>query len=385
MERFRSIEISQLYFKIMWLFALMLYIFIPLGSILLSLIYKGIVLITFGCFICLQLVSKKYSACPFDRVSMLVFILLVLAVSVSFILGTGRISFDKQIMGILGFLEMPIAIIMMDSVAYNKENFRFVLHVNVVIALVFVALSFSPYAYSGELHSLYLGYSNPNTTGIFLLLNQAILLMSIPSIRKRFAQACVMGVGLYELYLIYLTDSRTCLAVSLIIGLYYLLGKRVKIPNWIISVAMLVPLAFLFIYTGLYASGKYHDLYVLGKEFYSGREKYFLEQVRALSDNLWIGDVRKRYFTNMHNVPLTIIASCGIVGYVLFFIFNARTIYRYAVNANSQIQYIALFAIMGVFIHSSAEAALFVGGAHYSIIIATFFWILKGNAYEYNS
>ena len=54
---------------------------------------------------------------------------------------------------------------------------------------------------------------------------------------------------------------------------------------------------------------------------------------------------------------------------------------RYHSAARSQLQFIALVAILGVFIHSCSEAALMVGGAHYSIIVATFYWILKGNPY----
>ena len=86
----------------------------------------------------------------------------------------------------------------------------------------------------------------------------------------------------------------------------------------------------------------------------------------------------------MHNGPLTILAGSGIIGYLIHFVFYSRTICKYADQADSQMQNIALIAILGVFIHSCAEAALIVGGAHYSIIIATYFWILKGDNGDYS-
>lgn len=386
MKQIKYIDIPQLYFKLMWFFALFLYILIPLQSDLTGLAYKGIVAVTFGCLLLSLLASAiEDSESRLDSVAFIILFLMTTVIFVSLLQGNGEITFDNQIMGILGFIEMPIAIILMNCVRYDEENFRFVFRINILIALVFIVLSFSKYAYSGILDSLYLGYSNPNATGIYLLLNQAILIMNLSALDKLIEKLLVMLLCLYEVYLIYLTNSRTCLLVSLVIMLYYLLGKNFKVPKLIILATILFPLAFLFIYTALYKSGKYTDLVILGKEFYSGREKYYSEQLTLLSGKFAFGDVRLNYFQNMHNGSLAIIASCGVIGYILYFIFYFRTISHYYKNANSKLQNIALIAVLGIFIHSCAEAALIVGGAHYSIIVATFYWILKGKTNEYDS
>lgn len=380
MERYGYIHLPQLYFKGMWVFALLLYILIPLQSSAISIVYRGIVLLTFGCFIILFL-RFLYESGSFIGGRKLAFtILLTGVILISLMLNDGPISFDTQIMGILGFIEMPLAIILIDRVDYNDENARFVLNINILIAVVFSALSVSEYAYSGTLDSLYLGYSNPNTTAIYLLLNQAALIIYLPMLKNIFLKCLVIGLCLYEEYLIYLTESRTCLIVSIVIVIYFFFGKRIKIPKWLIGVSMLFPIAFLLIYSNLYADGRYMDLQILGKDFYSGREAYFLEQLDRLSENYIFGDVRQYYFTNMHNGPLTIIASCGILGYILWFFFHFWILRGYYDNAKSQLQFIALVVILGVFIHSSSEAVLIVGGAHYSIIVATFYWIFKGKA-----
>lgn len=381
MERLRHVYLPQVYFKAMWILALLLYILIPLQSGAVSLVYKGIVLITFGCFFVLFVKRIDELGSFVGSKEMTCFVLLVVTVLGSILFGSGTITFDTQIMGILGFIEMPIAIMLMDCVDYNEENARFILYINILIAIVFSLLSMTKYAYSGILDSLYLGYSNPNATAIYLLLNQAVLIMFLPMLGKVTLKILVIGLCVYEEYLIYLTDSRTCLIVSIAIVIYYLFGKKIKIPKWIIIAAMLFPLIFILIYTNMYASGKYVDLQILGKELYSGREVYFLSQMDILSWKNILGEVRQHYFTNMHNGSLAIIASCGFLGYILWFLFYFLTIRRYHNAARSQLQFIALATILGVFIHSCSEAALIVGGAHYSIIVATFFWVLKGNPY----
>lgn len=381
MERWRYIYLPEMYFKAMWIFALFLYILIPLKSSAVSLAYQGIVFITFGCFILLFVKKMDKSKIFVGNKEMICAILLVITVIVSFLLGSEAITFDIQIIGILGFIEMPIAIMLMDCVDYSEQNKKFILYINILIAVVFSILSITKYAYSGILDSLYLGYSNPNATAIYILINQAILIMFLPMIKKINIKVLVIALCLYEEYLIYLTDSRTCLIISMAIVIYYFFGKNFKIKKCMILVAMIFPLVFLLVYTNMYAAGKYADLRILGKELYSGREVYFLSQKHLISWKNFLGDVRRYHFTNMHNGSLAIIASCGLLGYICWFSFYFLTIQRYYRNAKTQLQHIALVAILGVFFHSCSEAALIVGGAHYSIIVATFFWILKGSPY----
>ena len=378
MERLKFLYLPQLYFKAMWISALLLYILIPLQSGAVSLVYKGIVLITFGCFFVLFVNRIDKSMFFIGNRETACFLLLLFTVLVSLMFGSMSISFDVQIMGMLGFIEMPIAIMLMDCVEYNENNSKFILYINILIAIVFSLLSITKYAYSGILDSLYLGYSNPNATAIYLLLNQAILIMFLSMLNKKLMRFLVIGLCVYEEYLIYLTDSRTCLLVSIAIVVYYLFGKKIKLPKWIIFVAMIIPFLFVIIYTNIYSSGRFSDLKILGKSVFSGREVFFLSQMDILSWKNILGDLRRYHFTNMHNGPLAIIASCGFLGYVLWFCFYFLTIRRYHSAAKSQLQFVALVAILGVYIHSCSEAALIVGGAHYSIIVATFFWILKG-------
>ena len=182
-----------------------------------------------------------------------------------------------------------------------------------------------------------------------------------------------------KLYMIFLTDSRTCMIVSIVVIIYFFFGRNVKLPKWIVSIVMLIPLVFLLVYSGMYERGLYMDAEILGKELYSGREEFFIMHLERLMNNLAFGDVREYHFTNLHNGALAVLSSCGVIGYIFYFLFYRNRIQKYFRIAQNSIQYIALIVILGAFVHSCTEAALIVGGAHYSIIVATFFWILKGN------
>src|SRR5699024_9467875 len=83
-------------------------------------------------------------------------ILLVVTILISFLLNDGAISFDPQIIGVLGFIEMPVAIMLMDCLDYSEKNTKFVLRINILIAIVFSILYVTRYAYSGILDILYL-------------------------------------------------------------------------------------------------------------------------------------------------------------------------------------------------------------------------------------
>lgn len=376
----RHVQVSNLYFRLMWIIALLLYILIPFGSGILSSLYLGIIAITVILFVCSEALLFRKNFSKFDSRIILLFSLIVLELLVSAGLGTGETPIKDVFIGAMGYLEMLMALMILHRLKYTYKNIKFLLHINIVIAVLFTALSFSGFAYSGRLPLLYLGYSNPNTTAIYLLLNQSILIIFLRNIRQWWLKLLVTVLCVYEVYLLFLTGSRTCLLASILIIAFYLSGKKFHIPRIVIIVAILFPLAFVWIYTGLYASGQYIDKVFLGKELFSGREQLFYEIFSNISGSLAFGDVTQYAFTNAHNAPLTIIASVGVVGYVLYFLYYSNFIFSYYKKNSSIQQNIALVTIMATFLHSASEAVLMVGGAQYSIIVATLYWILKGAA-----
>ena len=319
-----------------------------------------------------------------ERLMMILAVITLLVLSM--MLTAVKLTFSVHIMGAVGFLEMLLAIYIVDRIPSSESLHRFLLRINLVIALVFAVLSRTSYAYSHIIiDSLNLGYANPNATAIYLLMNVSLLLVYSFRIQKRLHKWALFALCAYLVYLIYETDSRTCLIAVAVIGIYTFTSPKWRIPNWLFPVVLLIPLAFLFVYSSLYQTGRYMDLMILGKPFYSGRESYFVQMLGDLKGYWLIGDVGQHPFSNMHNGPLTILSGCGVLGYLIYLLYIHGTLRQYYRGEVSRIQTVALMVIFAAFIHSGSEAALLTGGANYSITMATFYWLLKGSGSNHAS
>ena len=278
---------------------------------------------------------------------------------------------------------MLFAIYIVDRVDHGQDKITFVFRANLIIALIFSVLSFTSLAYTHKIEdSLNLGFSNPNETAIYLLMNFSLLLLYTFYVKKSLNKILVYILCAYLFLLIYRTSCRTGVVAAIAVAAYTLIAPKWKIPKILIFAAMLLPFFVLFVYTELYIGGHFHDLTILGKPFYSGREEYFAEMLEALKGYWLVGDVGKNPFNNMHNGPLAILSACGVIGYLLYLRFAGKTIRHYYRGAVSHSQTVALVVIFSVFFHSSSEAALVVGGSSYSIVLATFYWLLKGGDAE---
>ena len=371
----------------MWLLTVALYIFIPIEFRFLNLVFYGIHAITVLVFaLLLSLTLKQGEIDIFNGKRLVILLALSVILVFSALLSSTSISFRVHILGILGFLEMLFAIYIVDKVEHNDTTETFVFRVNVVIALVFTVLSRTSYAYDSEIiGSLSLGYANPNATAIYLLMNISLLILYSVRIRKGHLKLLVYAICTYLLYLINETGSRTCLVASVLIIAYILIAPKWKISKKLLPIFMLIPLAFLFFYAEMYKTGKYTDLIILDKEFYSGREGYFVKMLDNLKDYWLVGDVGQHPFENMHNGPLALMSGCGVIGYLLYLQFTGNTIRHYYQGKVTHTQTVALIVIFAAFIHSCSEAALVVGGANYSILMATFYWLLKGSGRNYGA
>lgn len=381
MKKEQKSGLPELYFKVMWLLTVVLYILIPTESGILSAIYYGIHFFTITVFFLILFLQFRQSQVErFNTKRVLALILMACVLLTSALCSKKTITFKTHIMSTLGFLEMLLAVYIMDFVPYKESLFRFVCKTNVVIAIVFIVLSVSPYAYSHKLKdSLSLGYSNPNATAIYLLLNMSILFLHASSIKNTLKKIVMYMLCFYLMYLLYETDSRTCFLAGLIVAVYIVLTPKWKIPKWMISVFLLSSLVFLFLYSSLYKKGLFLDLEIMGKPFYSGREDYFIEMLEKFKGYWLVGDLGQHPFYNMHNGALTLLSGCGILGYLIYFWFSKQTIRFYYHGEVKHRQTVALMIIAAAFIHSSAEAALIVGGSNYTIIMASLYWMLKSD------
>lgn len=380
MQRKFNGDIYEIGFKVMWLLTIVLYIAIPLHKESVQrLCYYGFYLISFSLFF-VTVVYETKGAITKLRFKELMLIFGILTIIIFSLFSTQyQITFNYQIAGILNFFTMICSVYYITKLKNNVSIEKFIFIINLMISVIFMLLSISSYAYSGILNSLYLGYQNPNATASYILLNVAILLIYFPKLQKRYVRISVFVVICYLIYLIYLTDSRTCMFVGLLLFAYTFLPLFLVLPKWTITAALLVPIIFLFGYSAMYANGMLMDFDIMGKPIYSGREVFFIYQLENLRKHFWIGDIGKYAFNNLHNSALACLASMGALGYGLYLILIRNELCRLYEKITTKQQVIAMAVILSIYLQSVSEAALVVGGAHYSITIATYYYLLNGN------
>lgn len=375
-------SVQSIYIKVMWLLTLGLYICIPLQiSAAQSLLYYGIFALTVGSIVMTvvsDLAQKKMDKLGF--VQLVLMAVMAVCIAFSFAFSSEPFSFSLQGMGAISFFEMLGSIYIIGSVKCEKELKHFIYGASLVGAFIFIGFSFIPsIAYSDEeLTSLTLGFSNPNETAIYLMSTICMLTLLFDVLKRWFYKVPLLLVIGYLIYLLYRTDSRTALIATALVLLYQIFARQWVLPRWVIPVAVIFPLVFWLVYAFLWVNVEsLHDVEILGKEFFSGREQYFVDKLLELRTNWPFGDVGLYYFGNMHNGPLAMIASMGVFGFAAHVAYTVYTLYGYYPNINKKSQTIALIVILSIFVHSSAEATFIVGGAHYSIIVATFYLLLK--------
>ncbi len=369
---------QELYFKIMWIFTVGLYILIPTESGYLKLIYYGIHALTVVSFFAILFQTRLTSRFNSGRLGAMLFITIIICISG--LVSEESISFSEHFAGALGFLEIMMAIYIIDTLDYNERLAKFVYQINFLVSMVFIALYFSPYAYTSRIvGSLNLGYSNPNVAAIYLLLNLSIITAFFDKKQKAIIKLIHIALLSALVYMIFLTKSRMCLLATVAILAYRFVLPKWKIPKWLLLPVQLVPLVFLFGYVYVFKQGLVSDELFLGKEFFSGREGFFVDSLEEIKSTWLIGNFGEHYFQNAHNGPLAIMLNIGVPGYIAYFYFTARTVDTYYTRIHTYQQMLALITLFAIFLHACAEAALFVGGSNYSILVATIYWILKGD------
>lgn len=375
-------SVQSIYIKVLWLMTLGLYICIPLKiDFALSLLYYGILALTVGAIVMTvvsDLAQKKMDKQGF--VQLVLMAVMAVCVVFSFLFSGEPVTFSIHGMGVLGFFEMVGSIYVIGATDCTKSLKRFIFGTSLVGAFVFIGFSLIPsIAYSDpDLGSLTLGFNNPNETAIYLMSTVCMLVLLFDTLKRWLYKVPLILVIGYLLYLLYCTESRTALIATAIVLLYQIFARQWVLPRWVIPVAVVSPVVFLLVYAFLWQNvPALYDAEILGKEFFSGREQYFVDKLLELRTNWLFGDVGLYYFTNMHNGPLAIVASMGVFGFVAHVVYMVYTLCCYHPHIRTKSQTIALIVILAIFVHSSAEATFIVGGAHYSIIVATFFLLLK--------
>ena len=94
---------------------------------------------------------------------------------------------------------------------------------------------------------------------------------------------------------------------------------------------------------------------------------------------IFTGDLCTYAFENWHNGLLTILASLGIFGVILYMSFWNRQLGVLRKACVDRKQKIAFVAILAILVHSSSEAMGIVGTIPYSVFVVIIMRIAKGD------
>lgn len=259
-----------------------------------------------------------------------------------------------------------------------KLSARYLSKVVIIITAVSLALSFSGIAYYGEggraFNSLTIGMTNPNLTGMVFAGCIYLLVIVLPSVKHKIITALAIVV---LLFLLWRTDARSCLVVTLLYLLFAALYSRKRIPKIALWAAILAPIIFGPLY--FWASETFSQILVLGKPLFSGREAAFATSLSALDSptHILFGNLADQRFDNAHNSFITILANTGVVGVFISELIMLRNTLKLGSSQQSITARLGLLSLAAVFVQSLAEFGFFAGV--FPTAVFMYYFILIGN------
>lgn len=301
-------------------------------------------------------------------------------------------SFNLQsVSASIGYLSSFFIAYYSTYIITGKKTLKYLAIVSVLLGVVFILLYFSPLAFrytnvNNELvfyddsneGSLTLGYSNPNTTASLILPIQFVLMFFYKYYSTKRVRFFFLGLSVVLLYFIYLTNSRSAFIASVLFYILVFFNFRFRISRLLVAIVILSGFGFIFLYSLLYNQGIGSDLLILNKPFYSGRQEYLIEILNEASKYFVFGNIKIYSFSNLLNGILSLFASVGVVGviiYVLFFSHNIASRYRKGNNAGN----VALYGLLAIYIQSYSEGNFIVSGAYFSTLLSMLFVLSNTN------
>ena len=249
----------------------------------------------------------------------------------------------------------------------NKTRVKvFIYKSYIVLSLFYIYLSFTQLRNIGYTKwgiyqgYLTLGYSNPNETGMYLLICFIVLLSATMFYKNKIIVTFLFLDSMYLLYLIYQTNSRTSFFIALFILILSFTGK--KINKKYIYISILIPIGFVIV--NLIYTEFLSEIVLLGNSAGSGRDIIYKNYLLNLNfTSFLIGDFSLYKFSNLHNAYISILATIGLIGILPYFSLLQSTFLQIKEKGIDQrSKQIAFIGLLGIIIHSSAEAALLVAG-----------------------
>ena len=272
---------------------------------------------------------------------------------------------QEYILAFLGFI-CVYATLSADTITYSEKDLKLLFTVNKVLCLSYIIYTFSAlpiikytvYDNWGNTHFT-LGFSNPNTTGAYVMFSVAMLTIQLSYERKWQYKVWNILLAIVLSYIIYLTECRTALICSCLFILIALM-KHIPLKSWYVDIALTLMIAFIAIQIWL-GQG---DIVFLGKNFASGRQNMYASFIDNITKNPWafiLGNSGTYRLENAHNAAFAIVQNFGFLGLGCFLGLWRVIIKKSIISANCNVNRMAIFILLVYIIYSSTEAAILIG------------------------
>lgn len=257
--------------------------------------------------------------------------------------------------------------------------------VSLLLSLTFLVYTFGNFSFTYTtseeygIHVFTMGLGNPNAVAGYVMFTIMVFLI------RTFAEKnwlkiiplliLILGMG----YILIRLSSRTVLLCAIMAVFFALFRKKRWISRVSTVLAMIVPFAVI----PFWATSSTENItqMVLGKVIATGRETIYAELLQDLSrnpQNLLFGQFFRYPFSNMHNGPLTIVATIGIIGlicYIVFWILELKTLRK---QSDTPLRNGAYCFVLLYIIQSSMEAMSVAGTIPYSVFALLIIQVARG-------
>lgn len=227
-------------------------------------------------------------------------------------------------------------------------------------------------------HLITINYTNPNFTGMWLLLSIASLIYLFFSYKSILFKVICLFFGIINVNLLLMNNTRSCILGLIFIVFMLCIGyllKKNNLNSFTTLCIILMPLLFAFIYLQLVDNldfiSQFDFMTSEGKTLTSrsGIWKYVTELIKnhPLIGDYW-GLSGGTGQSQSHNTALDILASYGFFVYFLYVLILYKCT-RFVTNNKSWTGFVAIISFFGIHISGCFEAALVSGSMGLSIAV----------------
>lgn len=275
----------------------------------------------------------------------------------------------------------------------SKRMVDWVLGINLAIAFLFVFMYYVAGVRGYQDVYLTLNFSNPNTTAMFLLHSILYCVIAFYYFRHWFLRILTVILFVALMVINEKTGSRSTYVAMAGFGIFtvinVVLKKEVRISKGISFVLILLPFFISVAYLAAYQSGLIERLFSFmikrGKGL-DARVQVWQEALSYFAKSPIIGAYNTMSggtgMSQMHNTHLDVLASYGLVPFVMFIVVLHQGVSMVLPKARTNFARMCLFAFYAILLQGSFEAALVSGSTGLYILSFGFLLLAKYNGGE---